>query len=244
MNAQLQAQLRSDGSRSIAAAPGHPAGASEPFLVRSHKRGCFLVEGSLRREIKAGVLFAALAWAIGPVREVRDSQLDTWNEGPPVEVLLAPHGPAFVVIGGRRHSIRGLPRPYQVATEEMLRFPVGPELLISVPPPTRGARLRRVLRREGFWRASAITARRAIGRLRRMLASAGLRAGTRARSRGGSGCRARPVRELGLNVRASVTASRCQRDPVPTGALVQADRVGVVVGRDQPQALPPVRARA
>jgi Glycosyl transferases group 1 len=186
VNAQLQAQLRSDGSRPIAAAARHPAGASEPFLVRSHQRGCFLVEGSMRREIKAGILFAALARAMGPVREVRDSQLDTWNEGPPVEVLLAPHGPAFVVIGGRKHSIRGLPRSYQVATEEMLRFPVGPELLIGVPPPTRGARLRRVLRREGFWRGSAITARRAIGRLRRMLASAGLRAGTRARSRGES----------------------------------------------------------
>lgn len=186
VNAQLQAQLRSDESQSIAAAPSHPAGASEPFLVRSHTRGCFLVEGSLRREIKAGILFAALVRAIGPVREVRDSQLDTWNEGPPVEILLAPHGPAFVVIGGRRHSIRGLPGPYQVGTDEMLRFPVGPELLISVPPPTRGARIRRVLRREGFWGGSAIAARRAIGRLRRVLASARLRAGTRARSRGGS----------------------------------------------------------
>jgi len=186
VNAQLQAQLRSDGSPSVAAAARHPAGASEPFLVRSHTRGCFLVDGSLRREIKAGILFAALARAIGPVREVRDSQLDTWNEGPPVEVLSAPHGPAFVVIGDRRHSIRGLPRPYQVATDEMLRFPVGPELLVSVPPPTRVARIRRVLRREGFWSGSAITARRAIGRLRRMPASAGLRAGTRARSRGES----------------------------------------------------------
>ena len=193
VNDQLQAQLRS------APAPRNPAtggegterlelraAASEPFLVRSHKRGCFLVEGSLRREIKAGILFAALARAIGQVREVRDSQLDTWNEGPPVEVFLAPHGPAFVVIGGRKHSIRGLPRPYQVATDEMLRFPVGPELLIRVPPPTRGARIRRVLRREGFWSGSAITARRAIGRLRRMLPSAGLKGGTRARSRGES----------------------------------------------------------
>ncbi|HEY5075939.1 MAG TPA: glycosyltransferase [Acidimicrobiia bacterium] len=186
VNAQLQAQLGSGGSRSIDAAARHPAGAWEPFLVRSHKRGGFVVEGSMRREIKGGILFAALARAIGDVREVRDSQLDTWIEGPPVEVLLAPTGPAFVVIGGRKRSIRGLPLPYQVATDEMLRFPVGPELLVSVPPPTKGARVRRVLRREGIWGAGAITARRAIGRLQRKLSATGLRAGTRARSRGES----------------------------------------------------------
>jgi hypothetical protein len=45
--------------------------------------------------------------------------------GVPVEVLEGPSGPAFVIVGGTRCSLRGLPLPHPVSAEEMQRFPEG-----------------------------------------------------------------------------------------------------------------------
>ncbi len=88
----------------------------------------FVIEGTLRRQIKSGLIFLALARVFGEPRQVRDSELDRLEEGPPVEILEGGTGPAFVVVGGRRWPIRGLPLPYLVSTREMLSVPEAEEL--------------------------------------------------------------------------------------------------------------------
>jgi hypothetical protein len=104
------------------------------------------------------MLFAALESLIGTAREVGDAELDRWNEGPPVEVLEAPSGPAFIIVAGRRLTLRGLPLPNPVTTDEMLRFPEGEELRIGAGRPSSGgrnatfARAGKLLRREGLAR--------------------------------------------------------------------------------------------
>jgi hypothetical protein len=126
----------------------------DPFLVRHAQRGSFLVEGPIRRQIKAGLLYVALEGVVGAGRVVADTELDRWKEGPPVEVLEAPSGAAFVIVAGRRLTLRGLPLPHPVTTEEMLRFPEGAELRIGAgggasSPRSGIARARGLVRREG-----------------------------------------------------------------------------------------------
>jgi hypothetical protein len=127
----------------------------DPFLVRHAKRGSFLVEGPIRRQVKAGMLYVALQGVVGAGRVVTDTELDRWKEGPPVEVLEAPSGAAFVVVAGRRLTLRGVPLPFPVTTEEMLRFPEGAELRIgaggSGSSSSRAgiARARGLVRRDG-----------------------------------------------------------------------------------------------
>jgi hypothetical protein len=102
------------------------------YLARTPSREVFLVEGTLRRAVKAGLIVSALAKAIGPVREVGQSDLNHFGVGPPVEVVEGTSGPAFVVVGGRRLPIRGLPLPYPVSNDDLSVFPMGEELNMSL----------------------------------------------------------------------------------------------------------------
>ena len=151
---------------------------SDPFLVHHRKRGKFLVEGPLRRQVKAGMLYVALEGILGAGREVADAELDRWNEGPPVEVLEAPSGPAFIVVAGRRLTLRGLPLPHPVTTEEMLRFPEGEELRIggggtgSSGSSSSFARASRLVRREGVAGTGTKVLKRGTKKLARMLRGA------------------------------------------------------------------------
>jgi hypothetical protein len=146
-------------------------GAFDPFLARSPGRGGFLVEGPLRRPVKAGILFVALERVIGSARVVPDTEIDRFTEGPPVEVLEAASGPAFVIVAGRRLPIRGLPLPHPVTEEEMLRFPEGEELRVGSSNRARGdsagavKRANSLVQREGPVRAGATVVRLAAGRL-------------------------------------------------------------------------------
>lgn len=142
--------------------------AAEPFLARCPSRGSYLIEGRLRRQIKAGILIAALERMIGDSREMSQADLDHYTDGPPVEVLEGPTGPAFVIVAGRRLPLRGLPLPYPVTLEEMLRFPEGQELRI-VGRRTRSARVRSLMSREGALGAGAAVVKRGS---RRVLKSA------------------------------------------------------------------------
>ncbi|MDQ1379698.1 MAG: hypothetical protein QOJ71_417 [Actinomycetota bacterium] len=153
--------------------------ASAPFLVRNSKRGNFLVEGPLRRRVKAGMLFVALEGVVGASRAIGDAELDRWNEGPPVEVLEAPSGPAFVIVAGRRLTLRGLPLPNPVTADEMLRFPEGQELRIGASTPGaaggRRAKLARaggLLRRDGLVRGGGKVLKRGTKKVVRKLRSA------------------------------------------------------------------------
>ncbi len=137
-------------------------GVSDPFLVRSPGRGAFLVEGPLRRQVKAAILLVALERVIGPARDMGDAEIDRFAEGPPVEVLEAASGPAFIIVAGRRLPIRGLPLPHPVTAEEMLQFPEGEELRVGSIHGGRGdrradglTRARSLVQREGPARAGA-----------------------------------------------------------------------------------------
>ena len=96
----------------------HMHGGSDPILVHTPTQGDFVVEGGMRRPIKAGILIAALTRVLGPPREVSDQDVQRWSEGPPVMVMESGSGPAFLVIGSRRLPLRGCRCP------------------ISSPPPT------------------------------------------------------------------------------------------------------------
>jgi hypothetical protein len=149
---------------------------SEPFLVRHPQQGTFLVERPLRRPIKAGMIYVALEGVLGAGRDVGDAELDQLTEGPPVEVLEANFGPAFIVVGGRRLTIRGLPLPYSVTAEEMMRFPEGEELRVGTAAGTSRtagtiARARAVARQGG----AASVLRRGMKKFARKLRSSGSR---------------------------------------------------------------------
>lgn len=143
-------------------------GGGDPYLVRGATKGVFLVEGVLRRQIKSGLIFGALARTLGEPKLVKDSEVERWHEGPPVEVMEGGTGPAFIVVGGRRVPLRGLPLPHLVSTEEMLMFPEGAELNIAaVPAPSFGSRLsriRKLAKREGVFRAGLTVTKRGIRR--------------------------------------------------------------------------------
>jgi hypothetical protein len=147
----------------------HMHGGGEPFLVQTPAKGLYVVDGEMRRQVKAGMLFTALTRVLGAPREISDHDLQRWSTGPPVEVMESGSGPAFLIVGGRRLPLRGLPLPYLVSTEDMLLFPEGEELNVGAPrsaPPSRGARIRTVLEKDGPARGGAKLLRKAWRRLR------------------------------------------------------------------------------
>ena len=161
-------------------------GVSDPFLARNPSRGAFLVEGPLRRQVKAGMLFVALERVIGPARDMGDAEIDRFADGPPVEVLEAASGPAFIIVAGRRLPIRGLPLPHPVTAEEMLQFPEGEELRVGSihgRGDKRAGALNRansLVQREGPARAGATILRLSARRLLRSVrqtAKSGKRSG-------------------------------------------------------------------
>jgi len=87
-----------------------------------------LVEGRRRRPIRARVLIPALETAIGPRRPIDDAALAALDEGPPVEVLEGRSGLPFVVVGGRRLPVTGLPLPHPIDRSALDGLPEGPTL--------------------------------------------------------------------------------------------------------------------
>jgi hypothetical protein len=151
-----------------------------PSLVRRRNGRTFLVEGGYRREVRSGVIAAALEEKLGAAREVKDREFDRWTDGIPVEVLEGPQGPPFVVVGGRRLPLRGMPLPYPVSGDQMERFPKGPEVNVGAASVSRARfrqaiygryqveRLRSAVARKGVVGAGKEAARRATHRGRRL----------------------------------------------------------------------------
>jgi hypothetical protein len=152
----------------------------EPFLVQATNGKTFLIEGGFRREVRSGLLVAALEGMVGRRRNVSDHEFDRWAGGVPVEVLEGPQGPPFVVVGGRRLPLRGLPLPHPVSADQMQLFPTGRELNVSSANVSRvqlqraihGAyqvdRLRAAVERRGVLGAAKEGARRSVRRARRI----------------------------------------------------------------------------
>jgi len=103
----------------------------EPYLASGSSEMVFLVEGAHRRLVDSGLLTAALSEELGQPRDLADVELERLDEGMPVEVFQGPTGRPFVLVGGRRISIRGLPLPHPVSAEEMQAFPAGAEVNIA-----------------------------------------------------------------------------------------------------------------
>ena len=147
-------------------------GGDDARLVRVAKRGVFVLEGTLRRQIKAGMLTIALARFLGEPRDVPPAEIDRFEEGPPVEVMEGTSGPPFVVVGGRRWPIRGLPLPYLVSNEDMHRFPEARELNIAAAIGTGATRVKRaraVLKREGVVHGGTTLATKGFRQLSRKI---------------------------------------------------------------------------
>ena len=89
----------------------------KPFLVHLASGRTYLVEGGYRRAVPSGLLVAALERMLGPTHNVSNDEADRWTDGVPVQVLEGPQGPPFVVVGGQRLPIRGLPLPYPVGAD-------------------------------------------------------------------------------------------------------------------------------
>jgi hypothetical protein len=154
---------------------------ASPFLVRRRNGRAFLVEGGYRREIRSGVIAAALEEKFGTAREVKDTEFNRWADGVPVEVLEGPQGPPFVVVGARRLPLRGLPLPYPVSGDQMELFPKGPEVNVSAANVSRARfrqamygryqmeRVRSVVARKGMVGTAKEAARRTTHRARRAI---------------------------------------------------------------------------
>ena len=137
---QLQAQLASAGrtSQSRARRTGQAdswlpdlerlAQPVEVAVLALPDGQVWLREGDTRRRVKASLLTLALEQEFGARRAVEASELEQWVEGPPVEVFETSSGPPFLIVGGQRLPLRGLPTPYPVPAEAAARFPEGNEL--------------------------------------------------------------------------------------------------------------------
>jgi hypothetical protein len=104
---------------------------AKPFLVRRPDGATYVVEGRNRRRVKSGLLAAALEQRLGSRREVTEDELEQWPEAAPVELLECPTGPPFLVVGGQRIPIRGIPLTHPVSGDLAARLPEGPELNVS-----------------------------------------------------------------------------------------------------------------
>jgi hypothetical protein len=91
----------------------------------------FVVEGEERRVVKSGILAAGMELTFGPPRDATDAELGPLADGIPVELLEPPDGPPFVVVGGTRHSVRGIPVPHPVSNRQASEFPQGAEINVA-----------------------------------------------------------------------------------------------------------------
>lgn len=134
----------------------------KPFLVRLASGRTYLVEGGYRRQVPSGLLRAALERVFGRSHEVSNDEGDRWTDGVPVEVLEGPQGPPFVVVGGKRLPLRGLPLPYPVSADQMHQFPQGPEVDIAQANVSRSQFQRAIYGRYQVDRARTVVARRGL----------------------------------------------------------------------------------
>lgn len=115
--------------------PRETVAGEPPYLVRRAGDGAvFLIESEHRRAVPSPLLADALAEQLGDQRELTDQQVGGWPTGSPVEVLEAPTGPPFVIFGGARHPLRGLPLPYPLRNGDADFLGDGEEVIVRYSP--------------------------------------------------------------------------------------------------------------
>ena len=104
---------------------------TQPHLTRRSDGLVFLVDADGRRKVKSGLLAAALEVEFGPVQTEGESGYGRAGDAASLEVLVGPSGEPFLVIGGRRMPLRGLPSPRTVDAAEIARYPEGKTLDVA-----------------------------------------------------------------------------------------------------------------
>ena len=99
---------------------------------------------------------------LGRSHQVSNDEWSRWTDGVPVEVLEGAQGPPFVVVGGDRLPLRGLPLPYPVSADQMHLFPQGRELNIAEASVSRAQFQHAVYGRYQIDRARSAIARRGL----------------------------------------------------------------------------------
>ncbi len=110
---------------------------TRPTIVVGPDGDRYLLESGARRRIRSAAVAAALEPAATPRREVSDDELAAWPEGPPVEMLESDRGAPFVVIGGLRWPVRGVPLPHPVDPADAQKLAEGPTLDLTPARPRR-----------------------------------------------------------------------------------------------------------
>lgn len=98
------------------------AGAA-PYLAQDLTGRAYVVEGAAKRRVPSGILAAALEDVLGAPRQLSDTELGSMSDGPPVELFEEPAGKNFVVVGGERFDVRGIPQTYPVEVDAARKFP-------------------------------------------------------------------------------------------------------------------------
>jgi hypothetical protein len=190
VNRQLQAwSEESVGVRRVRRAAQGPGwieellamGASDPFLARAPNGAVFVVEGDRKRPVNSGILAAALEQLVGAPREASDDELEAWTEWVPVELLEGTSGVPFIVLGGRRHDVTGVPLPYAVDNLNAAEFPEGEPINVASANISRRrfeealtgefqiSRARTALASKGPMGTTKAIARKVQGRVRRAM---------------------------------------------------------------------------
>ncbi len=128
-------------------------------LVRSEQGRVFVVEGGRKREVKQRLVADMLASAL-ETRRVGDDELARMDDGVPVDVYQGPEDKPFVVVGGERRALRGVPVAAPVSELHVALFPEGAPL--ELPARATG-------------RARASAPRTIVQRTRRIVGNVGKR---------------------------------------------------------------------
>ena len=130
---------------------------SQPHLTRRSDGLVFLVDSDGRRKVKSGLLAAALEMELGPMELEGESGYGRAGDALPLEILVGPTCPPYVIVGGLRMTLRGLPVPRAVDAAEEARYPEGKTLdlaranvarsrSVQRDPSDFGSQVKRVLR--------------------------------------------------------------------------------------------------
>jgi hypothetical protein len=156
-------------------------GIRESRVVRAPDGSVFLVEGSTKRPLRSGLLAAAIENVLGETTDVTEEELQQLTEGPPVALFEGTKGNPFVIIGGRRHSVTGLPLPYPVDDLQASDLPEGEEINVAAANISRRRfdeartgqfqlnRARGTLARKGFVGTAKSIGRRVGSRVKRAI---------------------------------------------------------------------------
>jgi hypothetical protein len=115
-------------------------GGGRLVLVETPDGTLHVLEGTVRRRVRSGLLAAAVEDLLGERRPISDTEIAALEEGAPIEVLEGSTGVPFVVLDGHRWRVRGLPLPHPVDQEVAASIAFGPDLDLPAAVTPRRAR--------------------------------------------------------------------------------------------------------